>query len=228
MGSSANQKALKPPRIPQCFVDLASSRWVPQETLLAHAPPECLSILRRLRCERELQPQLQHTTMAQTILLKNEAIEVAIKVGGDGSAGIDHILPAKASPQPTRSKHFKDSSAPLIELRLSGEGNASFKSAKSMLGSYVGTRFKYRSHNIRANGRTKTLDVVLHDERTGATAVSHLTIFDGIELVQARVTVRNDSSTLFTVVQVPSIVVGDLTRSEQWWYDYDVSYANNT
>ncbi|KAK6442735.1 hypothetical protein LTR95_001018 [Oleoguttula sp. CCFEE 5521] len=164
----------------------------------------------------------------RSIVVKNNAIRVAVLVRDDGGAAIEYILPATATLEPFVSKYFADSLTPSVELRLSGEGNAHYKSAKAMLGSYVGRRLKYRSYNVTVEGSSKTLDVELHDEKTGVTATSHLKIFEGVPFVQARVSVPNDAGVAVTVVQMPSIVVGGLTRSNEWWHDYEVSYANNT
>lgn len=165
--------------------------------------------------------------MTQTLCLQNDTVAVTIQVADDGAATLQHILPAGAKPEPLLS-HFPDASLPLIELRLSGEANAWFKSAKSMVGSYIGSRLRYKSHKETQDGKRKTLDVTLHDETSGVTATSHMTVIEGLPFVRSSVTVKNDSSKEVVVNQMPSIVIGGLTRSKEWWHDYEASYANNT
>jgi alpha-galactosidase len=70
--------------------------------------------------------------------------------------------------------------------------------------------------------------VELHDEKTHITVTSHLSIFQGLPVLRSSVTVKNDSAADVVVNQMPSVVIGGLTRSQQWWQDYEISYANNT
>ncbi|KAK0384070.1 hypothetical protein NLU13_8159 [Sarocladium strictum] len=168
--------------------------------------------------------------MAQTLTLQNDAITVLISVSDNGVTKLDSILPSGHEPVPSRSPYFPSASLPLVELRLSGEANASDKSAKSMVGSYIGTRLRYKSHS-EAKGKLpgeKTLVVVLHDEKTGVTATKHLSIFDGLPFLRSSVTVKNESSAPIVVNSIPSFTVGGMGRAREWWNDYRVSYANNT
>lgn len=162
------------------------------------------------------------------ITLKNDAVRAAVRVRADGGASLAYVLPADEDEKPSCSSHFEDSSLPLVELRLSGEGNVTNKSSKALVGSYVGSRLVYKTHQEKADGATKTLDVELHDEKTKVTVTSHLTIFDGQPFLRSSVTVNNGSDVAVVVNQMPSIVVGGMTRSPEWWNDYEVSYANNT
>lgn len=164
----------------------------------------------------------------KTIVLENNTTKVGVRVGGDGATVFEYLLPAGTEPQPSCSKYFRDASLPLVELQLSGEGNVSQKSSKAFIGSYVGQRLRYRSHNERQQGIETTLDVELHDEKTNVSVVSHLTIFENLPFLRSCVTVRNDSSEDVVIYQVPSVVIGSLTCSSKWWHDYQVAYANNT
>ena len=165
----------------------------------------------------------------QTILLENSAVRVGVRVTADGIAHLAFVLPAGTEEQPSCSPYYQDQSMPLVELRLSGEGQASNKTSKAFVGGYVAERLKYRSHSHRIDAAdSKTLDVVLHDDKTGVTVTSHLNILEGLPFLRSRVTVRNDSDVDVQVNELPCLIIGGLTRSRQWYHDYEVAYANNT
>lgn len=167
---------------------------------------------------------------AQTILLENSTTRVGVRVDDQGFPVLDFILPAGKQQEPSKSKYFKDASLPLVELQLSGEGNRSHKSSKSLMGSYVATRLKYKSHKEHSDAKlkSKTLDVEVHDEQTKVTATAHITIFEGQSFVRSQVTVRNDASADVVLYQAPSMVIGGLGRSAEWWNDYQVSWSNSS
>jgi alpha-galactosidase len=166
----------------------------------------------------------------KTIVLENNAIRVGIRVCDDGATVLEYLLPTGKEPQPSCSPFFKDPTLPLVELQLSGEGGNSQKSSKALVGSYVGQRLRYVSHSEHRDPklRSKTLDVELHDEKTKVAVTSHLTVFDNLSFLRSCVTVRNDTSADIVPYQSPSVVIGGLTRSGEWWHDYEVAYANNT
>ncbi|KAK8071441.1 hypothetical protein PG997_011644 [Apiospora hydei] len=168
--------------------------------------------------------------MPSEILFDNEVVKVTLYADEGGCVYFHDILPADASPRAQGTPHFESSATPLSEVRLSGEGNSQSKTSKALVGSYVGTRLKYRSHEIKtdeAQGR-KTLDVALHDEQTGITVTSHMTLFDGLPVLRSSTTIRNDGTKDVVVTQISSLVIGGLTRSKEWWADFNVSYATNT
>jgi alpha-galactosidase len=167
----------------------------------------------------------------QTILLENDTIRVAIRIADNRATFFGYLLPTGREPLPSCSPYHDDHSLPLVEIRLSGEGNASHKTAQALVGGCIAQRLRYRSHRKSECGdgkRSQTLDVELHDEKSSVTVISHLTIFQGLPFLRSSVTVRNDSLVDVVVNQVPSVVIGGLTSSPEWWHDYDVSYANNT
>ncbi|KAL6869353.1 hypothetical protein ACO1O0_000678 [Amphichorda felina] len=168
--------------------------------------------------------------MGKAIVLENNTTRVGVRVRDDGTTVLEYLLPVGTEPKPSCSPFFEDASLPLVELQLSGEGNNNQKSQKALIGTYVGQRLKYVSHSERQDtkSQSKTLDVELHDEKTKVTVISHLTIFDNLSFLRSRVTVRNDSSAEVVLFQVPSVIIGGLTRSKQWWHDYEIAYANNT
>lgn len=165
------------------------------------------------------------------ILFGNEAVNVVLRIDGEGCVYFHDILPVDAAPREQGTPHFASSATPLCEVRLSGEGNKQSKTSKALIGSYVGTRLQYRSHAVQTDGggqARKTLDVVLHDAQTGITVTSHLVLFDGLPVLRSSATVRNDGARDVVVTQVSSLVIGGLTRSREWWADFTVSYATNT
>ncbi|KAK8037757.1 Melibiase subfamily [Apiospora marii] len=170
------------------------------------------------------------TDIPTEILFGNEAVNVVLRIDDAGCVYLHDILPVDASPRAQGTPHFESSATPLCEVRLSGEGNKQSKTSKALVGSYVGTRLQYRSHAIKTDGGQgrKTLDVVLHDARTGITVTSHMVLFDGLPVLRSSTTVRNDGAKDVVVTQVSSLVIGGLTRSREWWADFTVSYATNT
>ncbi|KAJ5776357.1 Melibiase subfamily [Penicillium nucicola] len=164
------------------------------------------------------------------LILENDTIQVGIHINEDGTCSLAYLLPAGQKPQPSSSPHFQDGYLPLVELRLSGPGNSSQKSSRALVAGYIGERLKYQNHREFNDGlkRSKSLDVGLLDEKTQMTVTSHLTIFEDLPFLRSSVTAKNDSSVAVVVNQMPSVVIGGMTRSSQWWQDYEVSYANNT
>ncbi|KAK8024610.1 Melibiase subfamily [Apiospora rasikravindrae] len=168
--------------------------------------------------------------MPTEILFDNELVKVILHVDEGGCVYFHDILPADASPRAQGTPHFESSATPLCEIRLSGEGNSQSKTSKALVGSYVGTRLKYRSHEIKTDdgqGR-KALDVVLQDEQTGITVTSHMVLFDGLPVLRSSTTIRNDGEKDVVVTQISSLVIAGLTRSKEWWADFTVSSATNT
>lgn len=167
---------------------------------------------------------------SRLIQLENDAIKVGVRIKSDGATSLAYVLPFGSDEQPSCSPHFDDSTLPLIELRLSGEGNASRKTAKALVGGYIAARLRYHGHSFDDSDpeRSKILHVELRDTQTGVAVTSHLTIRPGSPFLHSRVTVRNDSSADIIINQAPSLVVGGMTRSSKWWHDYEISYANNT
>lgn len=166
----------------------------------------------------------------QTIVLANDVAKVGVRVKADGATSLAYILPAEADEQPSCSPHFDDSTLPLIELRLSGEGNASRKTAKALVGGYIASRLQYHSHSFVEDEqeKTTTLRIELRDDDTKVAVSSRLTLRPGSPFLRSTATVLNRSDVDIIVNQVPSLVVGAMTRSPRWWSDYEISYANNT
>ena len=170
------------------------------------------------------------SNMAQKLALQNDAITVAISVADNGVVKLDSVLPTGSESTSNASTYFASTSLPLVDVRLSGEANLSDKTAKSMIGGYIASRLRYKSHSEEKGTLPgeKTLHVVLHDEKTGITATKHMSIFDGLPFLRSSTTVRNDSSVPIVVNAIPALIVGGLCSSKKWWHDYRIHYANNT
>jgi len=169
-------------------------------------------------------------THSHALIFKNDAVFIAIRVDECGLVLLEDILPAAATRRVQGSRHFDSSAAPLCEVRLSGEGNAQTKTSNALVGGYVGLRLKYKSHQTQDDddGRTRKLDIEMHDDKTGVTVNCHFVIFQGLPLVRSSSTIRNDGTKDVVVTQLSSLVVAGMTRSPQWWADHVVSSATNT
>ncbi|KAH1280489.1 hypothetical protein KXX33_008332 [Aspergillus fumigatus] len=165
----------------------------------------------------------------QTITLESQALRVKVLIDNDGAAFLQQVLPLPGtSPNPV-SKNFSDSYAPLVEVRLAGEGTERDKSSKSLVGSYVGSRLRYQSHEIEKGADTQTLHVRLQDGSSGALVTSHLTVYEGFPVLRATASIQNGGDKDFVVTQLTSLVLGGLsTGSERWWHEYRLSVPNNS
>src|SRR5689334_8838051 len=105
---------------------------------------------------------------AKTISLKSKAVQVIVDVDGDGIVRLQHVLPAGVEPKPTVSPFFSGTaSLPICDVRLTNDGNAGFKTSKSLVGSYIGQRLTYVSHREEDGGAgSKTLHVETSDPVT--------------------------------------------------------------
>ncbi|KAL2795233.1 glycoside hydrolase superfamily [Aspergillus keveii] len=134
---------------------------------------------------------------SQTISVESNALQVTVSIDEDGSA----------TPRPSASKYFKASYAPLVE----------HKSSKTLVGSYVGPRLKYKSHEIQTGEGSKTLNVTLEDSNIAVTA--HLTVCDSTPVVRSTASIQNKSDKDIVVTQLTSL---------KWWGDYTLSVPNNS
>ncbi|KAL2832330.1 glycoside hydrolase superfamily [Aspergillus pseudoustus] len=164
---------------------------------------------------------------SQTISVESSALQVDVLIDEDGSAYLQQVIPRGSTPRPAASKYFKTSHAPLVEVRLAGEGTEKHKSSKTLVGSYVGPRLKYKSHEIHTGAGSKTLNVTLEDSKIVVT--SHLTVYDSTPVVRSTASIQNKGDTDIIVTQLTSLVLGGLTTgSQKWWADYTLSVPNNS
>jgi alpha-galactosidase len=169
-------------------------------------------------------------TSSKTITLRSDALRVEIRINEDGIAYLQEVLPLPGSSKPSASKYYTDSSLPLVGVRLAGEGTAKYKTSKTLVGSYVGSRLKYQSHQeYTGAAHSRSLDVTLTDSVSKITVISHLTVYHKTPVLRATATIRNDGDQDVVVTQLSSLVLGGLTtRAEKWWSDYTLSVPNNS
>ncbi|KAL4914638.1 glycoside hydrolase superfamily [Aspergillus aurantiobrunneus] len=164
---------------------------------------------------------------AQTITVESDSLQVSVLIDDDGAACLKQVMPRGSTPHPPVSKYFAAHDAPLVEVRLAGEGTQKHKSSKALVGSYVGPRLRYQSHEIHAGQGSRTLHVALSDSKI--TVVSRLTVYDGAPVLRATASIRNDTNTDIMATQLTSLVLGGLTAgSQKWWADYTLSVPNNS
>ncbi|RLL98920.1 hypothetical protein CFD26_106567 [Aspergillus turcosus] len=166
---------------------------------------------------------------SRTITLESKALRVKVLIDKDGAAFLQEVLPLPGTSPIPASKNFSDSYAPLVEVRLAGQGTERNKSSKSLVGSYVGARLRYQSHEIDTAEDTRTLHVRLKDGISGVLVTSHLTIYEGFPVLRATASIQNGGDNDLVVTQLTSLVLGGLsTDSERWWHEYRLSIPNNT
>ncbi|KAL4981638.1 glycoside hydrolase superfamily [Aspergillus falconensis] len=166
---------------------------------------------------------------AEEITIKSDALVLTISIDDDGAAYLEQIIPRGSKARCPVSRYFESHHAPLVEVRLAGEGTQKHKSSKSLVGSYVGVRLRYKSTVITNSEGSKTISVRLSDPTSKITTISHLTIYDSTPTLRATTTIRNDSPEDIIVTQVTSLVLGGLTAgSAKWWDDYTLSVPTNS
>ncbi|KAL2812296.1 glycoside hydrolase superfamily [Aspergillus granulosus] len=164
---------------------------------------------------------------SQTISVESNALQVNVLIDEDGSAYLQQVIPRGSTPRPSASKYFKASYAPLVEVRLAGQGTEKHKSSKTLVGTYVGPKLKYKSHQISTEEESKTLNVTLADSKI--TVTSHLTVYDSTPVVRSAASILNAGDKDVVVTQLTSLVLGGLTTgSQKWWADYTLSVPNNS
>ena len=166
---------------------------------------------------------------AKTIVLQTEYLHVAVFIDDQGATYLREVRPAEKASKPTVSKYFTDHDVPLVEVRLSDEGTSKHKGSKTLVGTYVGTRLKYKSHEFVQKADTTTLVITLADTTTNITVVSRLMAYHSNRALRATATIQNDGHEDVFVSQLTSLVIGGLTKgSDHWWHDYLLSVPNNT
>lgn len=132
--------------------------------------------------------------------------------------------------QSPRGNLCNDSSLPLTEIRLAGEGTSDHKSSKSLICGSVTARLKYKSHREFKNAEEQqTLEVTSYDDVTKLTVTATLVAYEGTPTLRSFTTVQNDGEADIVLCQVTSFVVGGLTAgTREWYHDYVTSSATNS
>jgi len=117
----------------------------------------------------------------------------------------------------------------LVEVRVSGEGNAPHpKTNASLIGSVVSQRLRYVKHSTTTSDNWELMKVEMHDEKTGLTVTSHLAISRDGPVLRTRSSVRNDSPDDTIIHQVSSLSLGGATSTSDWWDTYEMWTAKNS
>ncbi|KAL6241811.1 hypothetical protein RBB50_011344 [Rhinocladiella similis] len=160
-------------------------------------------------------------------------VEVYFTVGDDGLVRISAIqspsssLSSSSSTKKASERQAEDA-VPVFALRLTGEGNASTKSHRSMIGSYASERLKYQNHKEGETPAIKTFEIRSHDQKTGITAIANFSVYPGIPVIRSTVTLENTSERDIVVTQIPSFLVGNLAGASKSWSDYTLTTATNS
>ncbi|KAL4812419.1 glycoside hydrolase superfamily [Aspergillus spinulosporus] len=166
---------------------------------------------------------------SQAILIKSNSLVVTICIDDEGAAYLEQVIPIGCTSRRPVSRYFESHHAPLVEVRLAGEGTQKHKSSKSLVGSYIGPRLRYKSSVIRDGEESKIADITLLEPRLNVTVIVHLTLYDWTPTLRASTTIRNDSDQGIIVTQVTSLVLGGLTTgSARWWDEYTLSVPTNS
>lgn len=156
-------------------------------------------------------------------------LDILLTIGDDEIVRVRSILPRGESVPEASSPFFSDSSIPLHQVRLVGEGNLKNRTSRSLIQSYVTLRLKYQNHKETTDGDAKVLEVTSRDEESNITVTARLVVYAGIPLLRSTTTVNNDGGADVVLTQASSLTVGGLTtRTKKWWHDWDVSLANNS
>lgn len=118
--------------------------------------------------------------------------------------------------------------APLVEIRLNGEGNAGAKTGSSLIGSALSQRLRVRSHAIQDDPLGKRLDVDMYEPSSGLTVIAHILLLSSIPVARFSSTIRNDSKNTHIVHQITSMAIGGVSRTDKWWDEHDLSVAFNS
>ncbi|CAJ2511698.1 Uu.00g073230.m01.CDS01 [Anthostomella pinea] len=168
----------------------------------------------------------------KTITLQNHTIAVVICTPDDSYPYLRSLDPVGHTQNGSEGDNIplpKTKFLPLVNVRLTGEGNNGWKGQKSLVGSYISERFRYKSHKTYiTSDDSETLDLEMRDEKTGITVTSHLTIFEGLPMLRATATVLNDSDRNVVLTQLTSVVVSQVNSTPRWWEDCQLSTATST
>jgi alpha-galactosidase len=117
----------------------------------------------------------------------------------------------------------------LVEVRVSGEGNAPHpKTNASLIGSVVSQRLRQVGYHMTSDLDWKYWELEMQDEETGLTVFSHLHLSQHHPVLRSRSSVRNDSSSDTILHQLSSLSVGGVTSTADWWDTYEMWTAKNS
>ncbi|KAK2682199.1 Aldolase-type TIM barrel [Fusarium oxysporum f. sp. vasinfectum] len=147
-----------------------------------------------------------------------------------GAICLYEILPLNHCHQKSASRLFASSELPLVSVRLSGEGNTNDKTAKSLVGSYLSSRLRYKSHQESQDGDVHRLSIHSEDERAGISVTARLSVYRDVPVLRSAATIINESKYSDVIVtQISSLTIGGLTTSSnEWNKDYVLRTPTNS
>ncbi|CAI6339395.1 unnamed protein product [Periconia digitata] len=158
-----------------------------------------------------------------------DSLDIRIALDEAGAPCIEYIQSHGLAPSKFTSPYFESATLPLNGVRVAGQGQGLYKTAKSLAGGVLSARLKYKSHVERDSGKSKALDIVSTDELAGLEVTHHFQIFTGAPVLRSWTTVKNTSDTVQILNQVSSLSLGGLSAgTEDWYNNYSVYTANNT
>jgi alpha-galactosidase len=170
--------------------------------------------------------------MSPPIRFQTAALSVDISVSEDEAPHITLIRgsPVSEDSQARSPGKVGEVYPPLVEIRVGGEGNAtpSPRTGAALIGSAVSKRLRYVTHDVVDNDDWHTVNFHMRDEKSGLRVTSHLALSHTSPVLRSRSTVRNDSKENRIINQLSSLVVGGVTKTEDWWNTYSMSTCRNT
>lgn len=154
-------------------------------------------------------------------------ISLTVDIDHEKHLSLRSVWPAGAAAMKVESSSHRNSTLPIAEVRLAGEGSQTGTS-KRLVNGYIARRLCYMGHEEHGDETTKYLDVVSRDPTTGIVVTNHFIAYPDLPVLRSFVEVFNAGNEDHTLQMVSSLVLGGLTLgSEEWWRDFHVSHARN-
>lgn len=133
---------------------------------------------------------------AKDIVWLTGRLRVVIEVDQSGNALLRSISLVDAAEEKTVNPSIRDSSPPLVELKLGGESNG-VDMGKRHVRTYCSQRLLYRQHSecseeSSGNRLINHLDVVLHDPESKILVTVHFSAYPDVTMLRSTVTVQNE------------------------------------
>jgi len=170
------------------------------------------------------------SSTTETIITWNTgAFNLCITLDEGGAPCVEYVKIHGTAPSKPVSPYFSTAKMPLNGIRVAGQGQGLYKTAKSLVGSVLSGRLQYVNHVEREDATSKLLDIVSEDYITGLEVTHHFQVFEGTFVLRSWAEVKNISNTTQTLNQVTSLTIGGLTAgTTDWCHDYTLLTANNS
>ncbi|CAH0052000.1 unnamed protein product [Clonostachys solani] len=173
------------------------------------------------------QPDLKIETPAP-FRWSTDAFDIDFVLDAKNVVAIRRIVP-KGKHLEQGATPIPSSDVPLINVKLVGEGNTSNKTAKSLIGSYLSARMRYKSHETHIEGSEQTLVIETADDLTKVHISVRLVVYGNIPVLRSSATITNQSDdATICVTQLSSLSVGNLVPVRDWHKEYTLHTATNS